>query len=112
MKASSGRLSADGSVQARRRGGALGAVTAKSFLCPSNFVVLRKNCFKRMIKVKIFAPQTLKPGYGPGSTKIVSAIIIFYFEALSASRCCITSKSYFYKSPIGGPCKHFGGAQS
>jgi len=28
--------------------GHLGAVTPKSFLCPSNFVVLRKVCFKRM----------------------------------------------------------------
>jgi len=35
-------------------------------------------------------PQTLKPGYGPGSAKIVSAIRMFYFEAHSASRCSIT----------------------
>jgi len=29
-----------------------GAVTPKSFLCPPNFVVLRKICFKHTIKIK------------------------------------------------------------
>jgi len=29
-------------------------------------------------------PQTLKPGYGPGSAKIVSAIRIFCFEGYSS----------------------------
>jgi len=49
-------------------------VAPKSFLCPSNFVVLRKICFKHMITIKIcFAPQTLKPGCEPGSATIVSA---------------------------------------
>jgi len=39
-----------------------------------------------MIKTKIvppknvFCPPTLKPGYGPSSAKIVSAIRIFCFE--------------------------------
>jgi len=36
-----------------------------------------------------FAPQTLKPGYGPDSAKIVSVIKIFCFEGHSASRCSI-----------------------
>jgi len=35
-----------------------GAVTPKSFLCPPNFVVLRKICFKDLINIKIF-PYTL-----------------------------------------------------
>jgi len=52
-----------------------------NLVCASqNYVVLRKFRFKHMIKIKIvplknvFSPQTLKPGYGPGSAKIVSAI--------------------------------------
>jgi len=44
----------DGSAQACRHGGAFGAVTSKSLLCPPNIIVLRKICFKHMIKVKIF----------------------------------------------------------
>jgi len=32
------------------------AVIPKSFLCPPNVVVLRKICFKHMIKIKIFPP--------------------------------------------------------
>jgi len=35
------------------------------------------------------APQILKPGYGPGSAKFVSAIRISGFEGLSALRCSI-----------------------
>jgi len=27
-----------------------------------------------------FSPQTLKPGYGPGSAKTVSAITIFFWR--------------------------------
>jgi len=42
-----------------------------------------------------FAPQTLKPGYVPGSAKIVSALRIFYFEGHSAWRCRTTSKTFF-----------------
>jgi len=34
-----------------------------------------------------FASQTLEPGYGPGSAKIVSAIRIFCFEGHSVRRC-------------------------
>jgi len=34
----------------------------------------------------IFPAQTLKPGYGPGSAQIVSAIRIFCFEGHSALR--------------------------
>jgi len=74
-----------------------GAVTPKSILCPPNFVVLRKNCFKHLIIIKIFPksvfppPKTLKPGYWPSSAKIVSAIRIFCFEVHSASRHSITS---------------------
>ena len=38
----------------------------------------------------ILSPQSLKPGYEPGSAKIVSTIRIFCFEGHSASRCSIT----------------------
>jgi len=60
-----------------------------------------------MIKIKIFppknvfSPQTLKPGYGPDSAKIVSASKVlktiqpFCFEGYLASRCSITSKTFF-----------------
>jgi len=41
------------------------------------------------------APHTLKPGYGPGSAKIVSANRIFCFEGHLAWRCRITSKTFF-----------------
>jgi len=46
MKVPNGRLSGDGSAQARRHGGQL----------PLNCVVLRKICLKHMIKAKIFLP--------------------------------------------------------
>jgi len=36
--------------------GDLGAFTPKFFLCPPNFVVLRKICFKHMTKIEIFPP--------------------------------------------------------
>jgi len=85
MKASNGRLSGDGSAQTRRHGGgAFGAITPKFFVTP-NFNVLRNICFEHMMKIKrfppknVFSPQVLKPGYGPGSDKIVSAIRIFLF---------------------------------
>jgi len=36
------------------------------------------------------SPPTLKPGYGSGSAKIVSAIRIFCLEGHLPSRCSIT----------------------
>ena len=59
-----------------------------------------------------FAPQTLIPGYRPGSAKIVSAIRIFSFEDHSVSRYSLTSKNFFCKLPLGGPCKCLGGPKS
>ena len=97
MRAPNGRLSVDGSVQARRSGGIRVQLPPKSFLCPSNFVVVRKICLKHDKNKNIFpkyvdlsCPQTLKPGYGSGSAKIVSASRIFSFEGHPASRCSIT----------------------
>jgi len=80
------------------------------FLCTPKFCCSQKNLLWTYDKNKIFfpykcilLPQTLKPGYGPGSAKIVSAIRIFCFEGHSASRCSITSK-------LRGPlCAFFGG---
>ena len=43
-------------IQARGHGGHLGAVLPKYFLCPPNFVVPRKICFKHIIKTKILHP--------------------------------------------------------
>ena len=56
-KVPNGRLSGDGSAQARRHEGHSRVVTPKSFLCPPNFVVLRNIFFKHMIKLKIFRPE-------------------------------------------------------
>jgi len=49
-----------------------------------------------------FAPQTLKPGYGPSSAKIVSAIRIFCFEGRLRD-VALCWKLFLYKSPLGGP---------
>jgi len=45
-----GRLSGDGSTQARRHGGAFGGRCPKSFLCLPKLCCAQKICFKRMIK--------------------------------------------------------------
>ena len=69
--------------------GIRGQLPPNIFCAPTNFVVLRKICFKQMIKPKIFpppksifCPQTLKPGYVPDSAKIMSAIRIFCLKAI------------------------------
>jgi len=51
MELCNGRLSGDGSVLARRHRGHSGT---KTFCASPNFVVLRKICFKHMIKTKIY----------------------------------------------------------
>jgi len=58
-----------------------------------------------------FAPQTSKPGYGPGFAKIVSAIRIFCFEVYSASRCSITSKFFLYITIRGALGSILGGGR-
>jgi len=87
--------------------GAFGGVIPKSF-CPPEFCCAQKNLFwtyekhKNLPPIKMqFPSQTLKPGYGPGSAKIVSEIGIFCFEGHSAWRCSMTWKTFFYKSPLG-----------
>ena len=83
-------------------------LTPKSFyasqilLCSEKFVL---NIWSKQLYFplkNVSSPQTLKPSYGPDSAKIVSAIRIFCFEGHSASRCSITSKTFFHKSPLGG----------
>jgi len=55
---------------------------------PPIFVVIRKICFKHMIKTKIFtplkciSPQTLKLGYGPDSADNVSALRTFVLKTI------------------------------
>jgi len=98
MKAPNGKLSGDGSVQGRRHEGHLGPVTPQIFFVSIKFCCGQKNLFETYDKSKIIfpkyvdlsCPQTLKPGYGPGSAKIVSAIRIFCFEGHTSSRCSIT----------------------
>ena len=59
-----------------------------------------------------FSPQTLKPGYGPDSANIVSAIRIFCFEGHSASRCSITSKTcILYITIKRAPVRILGGTE-
>ena len=82
-----------------------GAVTPKSFLCTPNSVVLRKICFKRMIE--ILPPQTLKPGYGPGFAKLYLQLEYLFWSPFGLEMW--HSKTFFYKSPLGGSWKHFGG---
>jgi len=78
-------------------GGNSEAVTLKSFLCLIKFCCAQKNLFQTCDKNRnlsplkmCFSPKKLKPGYRPGSAKIVSVIRIFCFEGQSASRCSIT----------------------
>jgi len=115
MKVPNGRLSGDGSAKARKYGRAFGdSYLQLYFVCLffPKFVVLRIICLKHMTETKIFPPKNvfcspnLKPDYGPDSAKIVSAIRIFCFEGHSASRCSITSKTFFYKSLLGGPLQN------
>jgi len=92
--------------------GHLGAITPKYFLCPPIFVVVRKICFKHMIKIKIFppknvfSPQTLKPGYGPVQPKL--CLQLEYFVLKSIRPRDVAYHNFFYKPPLGSPCKHFG----
>jgi len=53
MKVTNGRLSGDGSAQARRHGGHSGAVTPKTF-CAPKFCCGWKNLFQTYNKSKIF----------------------------------------------------------
>jgi len=93
----------------------LWAVTSKSFYASPNFVGLRKMCLKHIIKIfpleNAFCPQTLKPGYGPDSAKIVSAMRICCFEDHSPSRCSITSRTLLHKSLLGGAVSVLGGPE-
>jgi len=91
------------------RGGNRGRPPQILFYLP-NFAVLRKYCFEHMIKTKIFpplkcivSPQTLKPAQGLLLTKLCLQLT-YIFEGHSASRCSITSKTYFinhhYRAPV------------
>jgi len=101
MKAPNGRLSADGSARPADKGGGIRVqLPPNLFYSLPDCVVFRTICFKQTIKylspLKVyFGPQILKPGYRPGSAKIVSAIRIFCFEGHSVSRCSKTSKTSF-----------------
>jgi len=76
--------------------GAFVSTYLQIFFVSFKFCFGQKICLKHVIKTNIFlkhvglsCTQTLKPGYGPGSAKIVSAIRIFCFEGHTASRCSI-----------------------
>ena len=72
------------------------------FFCSEIFVCFIWYKQKSFPPKNDFPPKALQPGYVRDSDKIVSAIRIFCFEGHSASRCSITSKTFFYKSPLGG----------
>jgi len=80
---------------------------------PSQILCAQKNDKNKNISPKkmYFSPQTFKPGYGPGSAKIVSAIRIFCFEGHLASRYSITSTTNFCKPSLWGAGKHFCGGE-
>jgi len=59
MKAPNGRLSGDGSAQTRRHGGIWEQLPPNLFCPLPNFVMLRKMCFKYMIKTKVFPPKNV-----------------------------------------------------
>ena len=91
------------------KGGNRGRSPQILFYLP-NFAVLRKYCFEHMLKTKIFpplkcivSPQTLKPAQGLLLTKLCLQLT-YIFEGHSASRCSITSKTYFinhhYRAPV------------
>jgi len=79
-----GRLSGDSSAQARRHGGHL---PPNLFCDPANFVVLRKICFKHMIKTKIFSlkmyfPQILNLASGLVLPKLCLQLGYFVLKAI------------------------------
>jgi len=115
MKVPNERLSGNDFSQARRYGGHSGTVSPKSFLCPPNFVVLRKICFKHTIKTKIsplkvyFAfpkPQNLAIGL------VLSKLCLQleYFVLKSTQPRDAPWHNFFYKSPLVGPLEAFGGS--
>jgi len=55
MKHPNGKLSGDGSAQARSQWEGIQGFTPKSFCAPPNFAVL-KHFFKHMMKTKIIPP--------------------------------------------------------
>ena len=63
MKAPNGRLSGDGSAQARRQGAHSGAVTPKYFLCLPKFCCAQKNLFQTYDKNLNLSP--LKMYFAP-----------------------------------------------
>jgi len=56
-----------------------------------------------------FARPNLKTWLRAWFCQNLSAIRIFCFQSHSASRCSITSKTFFYKSPLGAPVTILGG---
>jgi len=101
MKDPNGRHYGDGSALARRHGGAFGGSYTQIFLVPSEILLYSEKLVLNMTNQKsfppemYFTPKTENHGYGPGSAIIVSAIKVFCFEGHLASRCSITSKTFF-----------------
>jgi len=68
--------------------GIRGQLHPNLFCALPNFAMLRKICVKHIMRTKFFplkiyrAPQTLKPGYGPDSAKIVSALGYFVLQVI------------------------------
>jgi len=118
MKVLNRRLSGDSSAQARGHGEHSGAVTPKSFLCPPNFVVLKKICFKRIIKIKIFPLK--KYILPPKSQNLATGLVLpnlclqlecFVLKSIRPRDVALGLHNIFYKPPLGGPLEAFWGGR-
>ena len=115
MKVPNGRRPGDGSAQARRHGG-IRRQLPEIFFCVPQILLCSENLFQRFEKYKHlfpmemhFAPTILKTWLRAWFCQ--NCPQLGCFEVHSASRCRITL-TFFYKSPLEGSSKHFGGGQS
>ena len=108
-KPPNGRFSGVGSAQAGRQGVNSGTIRS-NLIFPPKFCSAQKNLFwtydknKNLSTLKMFwSSQTLKPAQGLVLTKLCLQLT-YIFEGHSASRCSITSKTYFinhhYRDPV------------
>jgi len=103
MKVPNERLSGDGSAQTADTRGIRGQLPPHLYCAPKICCALDEN--KNFSHLKIYCSlQALKPGYVPGSAKIVSAIRIVCFEGHSA-------KLFFINHHWGAPESILGGSR-
>jgi len=120
MKVPNGILYVDGSAQARTHGAIREQLPQIFFFTPQILLCSEKAVLNMLYdknknlspKNVLDLPPILKPGYGPGSTKIVSAIRLFCFEGHSASKCSTTSTTFLINDHQGAAVRILGEAQS